>query len=233
MPVLTEDQIQSNPILKLAAELRRRTYGMCDVGVGPWGLGVNTLPLSKVGTVICMDPPPTEDGTVPPEVKEFTVTIQPICTERNSARYGEKISGEELQRLCADQDIMTRLVANALQEMSAVSIKASRQEDDDAYEAIRIAEQEQDERLTAEEAQRLEELRWYETKTPEEIVDFQVCERRLCMPMERFQEAAEAVFAHPVTSEALDDCRMELLEERRGMIAAAQQPSQAAGPVMM
>lgn len=58
MPVLTEDQIQSNPILKLAAELRRRTYGMCDVGVGPWGFGVNTLPLSKVGTVICMDPPP-------------------------------------------------------------------------------------------------------------------------------------------------------------------------------
>lgn len=233
MPVLTEDQIQSNPILKLAAELRRRTYGMCDVGVGPWGFGVNTLPLSKVGTVICMDSPPTEDGTVPPEVKEFTVTVRPICTERNSAWYGEKISGEELQRLCTDQDIMTRLVANALQEMSAVSIKASRLEDNDAYEAIRIAEQEQDERLTAEEAQRLEEFRWYETKTPEETVDFQVCERRLCMPMERFREAAEAVFLHPITAEALDDCRMELLEERRGMIAAAQQPSQAAGPVMM
>lgn len=46
MPIFTEEKIQSNPIPKLTVELRRRTYGMCDmcdIGVGPWGYGVNTL----------------------------------------------------------------------------------------------------------------------------------------------------------------------------------------------
>ena len=235
MPVFTEEQIQSNPILKLAADLRRRTYGMCDVGVGAWGYGVNTLSLTKVGAVIRMDPDPNIEEPLPPEVKEYTITIQPTCADRKSVRCGKKIDAEEFQRLCTDQDIITRLVANAIREMSAVSVTASVQEDVDAYEAIRVAELEQDDRFTQEEAERLEELRWYETKTPEEIVDFQVCEKRLCMPMERFREAAEAVFQHPITAETLDDCRTELLVELREMTtAAAQQPlPQITGPVML
>ena len=129
---------------------------------------------------------------------------------------------------------MTRFVANALRERSNVSVTLSRQEDIDGYEAIRIAEQQQqEERFTAEELKRLEELRWYETKTPDEIVDFQLSVAELCMPAERFQAAAEAVFKHPVDLESLSDCWMALLEERREMKAAPCSPSQESGPVMM
>ena len=111
----------------------------------------------------------------------------------------------------------------------------SKQEDDSAYESIRIAELQQEERITPEEAARLQELRWYETKTPEEIVDFQLCIGKLCMTMEQFREAAEAVFNRSITAGTLDDCRMELLEERREMIAAAatNAPRQKTGPVML
>lgn len=235
MPVFAEAQTQSNPILKLAAELRKRTCGMCDVGAGTWGYGVNTLPLTKVGAIVRMAPDPYGEEPLPPEIKEYTVTLQPICTEQGSVRYGKALSAKELQQLCADQDVMTRLTANALRELSAVSVTASVQEDDDAYEALRIAELRQDERITAEEAARLEELRWYETKTPEEILDFQLSIGQLCMPMERFREAAEAVFHHPFMAETLDGCRCALLEEHREMKAetAPSEPVQGTGPVMM
>ena len=235
MPILTEEQAQSNPILRLAAELRRRTCGMCDVGVGAWGFGINTLPLTKVGTIVCMDPDPYGEAPLPSEITEYTVTLKPTCNEQDSVRCGMAIHSEELQRLCGDQDIMTRLVARALLELSSAPIVVSKQEDDSAYESIRIAELQQEERITPEEAARLQELRWYETKTPEEIVDFQLRFGKLCMTMEQFREAAEAVFNRPITAGTLDDCRMELLEERREMIAAAatNTPGQKTGPVML
>ncbi len=233
MPVFTEAQTRSNPILNLAAELRRRTCGLCDVGAGPWGYGVNNSPLSKVGVIIRMDPDPNGEEPLPPEVKEYTVTLQPICGEQGSADYNRSVDTSELQQLCGDRDIMTRFVANALRELSNVSVTLSRQEDIDGYEAIRTAEQQQEERFTTEELKRLEELRWYETKTPDEIVDFQLSVAELCMPAERFQAAAEAVFKHPVDLESLSDCWMALLEERREMKAAPCSPSQESGPVMM
>lgn len=230
MPILTDEQAQSNPILKLAAELRRRTYGMCDMGVGPWGYGVNTLPLTKVGAIVCMAPDPYGEKPVPLETKEYTVTIRPIYAEYDSIWNGKHISMDALQRFCQGEDVMTRLAANALREMAMHPVKASVQEDHDAYDAIRIAEAQECERITQEEARQLEELRWYETKTPEEIVDFQVCQSRLCMPMERFREAAEAVFGHPIP-ETFDDCRKGLLEELIEMKAANTSPCQI-GPTM-
>lgn len=233
MPVLTEEQAKSNPILKLAAELRRRTYGMCDVGIGPWGYGVNTFPLTKVGTVVRMEPDPYGETPLSPEVKEYTVTLRPICVEQDGVRGDNAIREEELQRLCADPDVMTRLVANALREMSAVPVTVSKQEDIDAFDALYEADQRHTERLTGDEARRLEELRWYETKTPEEIVDLQLSVEKLCMTMERFREAAESVFHHPVTAETLDDCRMELLQERRIMLAVSDCKAHRDEPVIM
>lgn len=226
MPFFTEEQAQSNPILKLAAELRRRTYGMCDMGVGPWGYGVNTLPLTKVGAIVCMDPDPCGKEPVPSEIKEYTITIRPIYTGPESIWHGKHISMDALLQFCKDEDVMTRLAANALWEMAAHPVKVSMQEDHVAYEAIRIAEAQECERITQEEARHLEELRWYETKTPETIVDFQVCQSR-----QRFREAAETVFGHPISG-AFDDCRKSLLlEEHIEMKAANTSPCQI-GPTM-
>lgn len=100
----------------------------------------------------------------------------------------------------------------------------------DAYEVIRIAEASVCERITQAETKQLEALHWYETKTAGEIVEFQVCQKRLCMPMERFREAAEAVFGHPISG-AFDDCRKGLLEELIEMNAANTSPCQI-GPTM-
>ena len=59
------------------------------------------------------------------------------------------------------------------------------------------------------------ELRWYESKTPIEIVRFQLCEKQLCMPEERFAEAMEAVFGVPVGPEDPRLHREEYLEQLR------------------
>lgn len=53
-------------------------------------------------------------------------------------------------------------------------------------------------RLTREEAIQMASENWHEGKTPREIVEFQLFEERLCMPLEVFQSALEAVLGRPV-----------------------------------
>lgn len=52
--------------------------------------------------------------------------------------------------------------------------------------------------MTKEEATAKAASRWYEGKSPQEIVDFQLYEDRLCMPLPLFQEAVEKVLGRPV-----------------------------------
>lgn len=52
--------------------------------------------------------------------------------------------------------------------------------------------------MTKEEALAKADTRWWESATNEEIVRFQLYERRLCMPFGRFHEAIEAVLGRPV-----------------------------------
>ena len=231
MPVFNQAQAGDNPVLKLAVDLRQRTHGLCDIGIGPWGFGVANSLLTKVGVVVCMDPNPCGDEPLPPEVKEYTMTVRPICNAPDSAQYGKGISMDDLQQLCGDEDILTRTVASVLLELSTFSATVSDWEHDDAFEKMFEAAQHQDDRFTAEEAKELDALRWYETKTPEEIVGFQLGENRLCMPMERFREMAEEVFQRPIETRELQFCRQEFLEEFRGLIANSA-PAQESGPAM-
>lgn len=53
-------------------------------------------------------------------------------------------------------------------------------------------------RMTTEEAIAKAESLWYERKSPQEIVDFQLYEDKLCMPLPLFQEAVEKVWGRPV-----------------------------------
>ena len=41
--------------------------------------------------------------------------------------------------------------------------------------------------------------RWYEGKSPQEIVEFQLYEDKLCMPLQLYQEAVEKVLGRPDT----------------------------------
>lgn len=52
--------------------------------------------------------------------------------------------------------------------------------------------------MTKEEAIKLYESGWYENKTAKELVDFQLYERRLCMPFDRYQQAVETILNRPV-----------------------------------
>lgn len=52
--------------------------------------------------------------------------------------------------------------------------------------------------MTTEEATAKAEILWYEGKSPQEIVDFQLYEDRLCMPLPLFQEAVEKALGRPV-----------------------------------
>lgn len=215
MALPTEEQAKRNPILKLVRELRKKTHGICDVGAGPWGFGVNTLSLSKIHVCVCLNPDPY-NVPLPPEVKRYALTLQTSCDDPDGFLDTKVLSTEDLQQLSKDQDIVTRFMAKTLLEMSANPVIASVQENIDAFdELFDMGEQGHDERITPEEAKHLEDLRWYETKTPEEIVDFFLGEGKLCMPMEQFREAAEAILSHPVTAETPDDCREELLKERQ------------------
>jgi hypothetical protein len=52
--------------------------------------------------------------------------------------------------------------------------------------------------MTKEEAIAKAASRWYEGKSPQEIVEFQLYEDRLCMPLQLYQEAVEKVLGRPV-----------------------------------
>ena len=52
--------------------------------------------------------------------------------------------------------------------------------------------------LTKEKAVAYAATEWYIGKTAQEIVDFQLFEERLCMPLDLFQRALEEVLGHPV-----------------------------------
>ena len=52
--------------------------------------------------------------------------------------------------------------------------------------------------MTREEAVKMADSKWYELKTAEEIVKFQLYEERLCMPFSLFHKAIEEVLGRPV-----------------------------------
>lgn len=71
--------------------------------------------------------------------------------------------------------------------------------------------------MTKEEAKELAETGWWKTKTPREIVAFQLFERRLCMDFGAFHEAVEKSIGRPVWSHEfalnLDGIKKEFLGE--------------------
>lgn len=52
--------------------------------------------------------------------------------------------------------------------------------------------------LTEEEACKMAESAWYEGKTSREIVEFQLFEEKLCMPLSVFHQALEETLERPV-----------------------------------
>ena len=211
-------QMEQNRVIRLAEELRALTLGICRVGPGPYGFGVSTKGISKVGAVVCMAPDPYGEEPLPDSVTEYTFTVRPTDHENGSASFGKVISRERLLELAEGGDIVTRAVAKGLLQLAGKPVVASKQEDIDAFD--RMADDEINGRgdsFTADEARQLSELRWYESKTPKEIVDFQLFEDRLCMPFEVFHTAAELALNRQIEPDELRSRRFELQLEYRAV----------------
>lgn len=209
---------EQNRVIRLAEELRALTLGICRVGPGPYGFGVSTKKISNVGAVVCMDPDPYGEEPLPDSVTEYTLTVRPADHESGSASFGQVISGERLLELAQDGDIATRAVAKGLLQLAGKPVVASKQEDMDAFD--RMADDEINgcgDSFTADEARQLSELRWYESKTPQEIVGFQLFEDRLCMPFEAFHTAAELALNRQIEPDELRTRRFELQMEYRAV----------------
>ena len=59
--------------------------------------------------------------------------------------------------------------------------------------------------MTKEEAIKMYNSNWWEDKTPEEIVKFQLYEDRLCMPFDKFHEAIEKALGRSVWTHEFAD----------------------------
>lgn len=214
------DNNTENRMLRLAEELRTLTMGLCRVGPGPYGFGVSTSQLSSVGAVICLEPDPYGEEPLPDGLTEYTATVRPIDTRREGRSYGRGISDGRLQELAQGGDIATRAAAKGLLQICGKPVVVSAQEGDDAFDAMAYTEASgQAMGFTTEELRQINELRWYEGKTPQEIVEFQLFEDQLCMPLGEFRSAAEAVFGRAIGPGELQADRQALQEEYRAIRA--------------
>lgn len=185
----------SNPMLELTNHIRQLTFGLCRPGPGPYGFGVWNANISRIGIVIRMAPNPFQEQALPTET-DFMVTVEAVSQEGRS--YGKVIRDAELVKMSEEGDPATRIVAKAAL-LLCQPIQITMQECTDAFNVLAESEiQGSDIGITKEEARRLEQTGWYQGRTAEDIVSFQLFENRLCMPFEQFHSAVNAVLGHPV-----------------------------------
>lgn len=231
-----ENSNTGNKMLRLAEELRSLTIGLCRVGPGPYGFGVFTSRLSDVGAIICLEPDPYWEKLLPDGFTEYTATVRPIDTRREGGSYGRGISDARLLELAQGGDIATQAAAKGLLQICGKPVVVSAQEDSDAFDAMVSAElRGQNDGFTAEEAQQLSEMRWYESKPPIEIAGFQLFEDRLCMPPEVFHTALESALGRTVRPDELSCRRQELQAEYQAVclgITTQERPEPEVGMTM-
>lgn len=182
-----------NRMLGLAVQIRQRTCGMCRVGPGIYGFGVYNSPLTKVGMLVIVTPNPCGDAPVPPGTTECEVSVAGF-----SQSDQRLLSREDLFRMRESSDRVTGLVISTLLELGETPVRITMEEYNEALGIMVDIDQHQENGLKKDEAIRLSELKWWEERTPQEIVDFQLYEDRLCMPFHEFHGAVEAVLGRPV-----------------------------------
>lgn len=197
-----------NPMLKLAAQIRKQTCGLCRVGPGPFGFGVCNETISQIGMVICITPDPANQPALIPQL-QCTVSVKAVSNSKTSAP--EIIGSETLEKLSVDADAATQLVAKAALELCGVPIRITGQEYSDALDALAQMERMGlDGGISESEARQLDRLGWYKDKSPDEITAFQLFEARLCMPFNQFHAAVEGALGRPVwTHEFADPTQLQ------------------------
>lgn len=195
-----------NAILELAWQIRNLTLGMCCVGPGPYGFGVGNTNPANIAIVLRTTPDPFEDKTLSLDAKEITMAVEAHFKNNPTKQLDETI----VRQLTTDSDAATHVVAASFVELSKAPIVVSKQECIAAFDYLAQQEITDTAAITQEEALKIAGTHWYEGKTAEEIVEFQLYESRLCMPFDKFHEAVETVLGRPVLTHEF--ARVNLLQ---------------------
>lgn len=191
---------EENKLLELAAEMRRLTYGLCQIGPGPYGFGTSNAGLGAIDLLVNVSPNPYGDTPVPPGVENYTVSV--IGRAKEST---QELAWEEVLSYAQSADPITRKIAEALLELQKKPFQVNKAECDAAFGALAELELSHQTGLTKDEAVALSESGWYEGKSVQEIVEFQLGESHLCMPFDRLQQALEITLGRPVFADEFPD----------------------------
>ncbi len=123
---------EENKILDLAAEIERLTVGLCSVGIGPYGFGVDNDNPSELGIVIRETPEFFPDDPGLSECMAGTLTVE-AYRKADGAELGPK---ELRQILKTAQDEATLTVARAVDELSTAPLYITRAEYESAYKTL-------------------------------------------------------------------------------------------------
>lgn len=206
-----------NKILELAERMRQLTSGICRVGIGPYGFGVRNDRVSPMGLLVHLSPNPYGDEPLDPNVKEISVSVSSFLWTEDKRTV--PIETEEAVRMQEESsDPVTRLVASALRELEKAPFAVTIDECDDAFSVL--AEKEMnwiDMDLTEKELEEIRSLRWWENRSPDEIVSVQLYGKAEYMPFQQFHDALESVLGRTVSADEFSDME-KLRNEHRDLV---------------
>lgn len=131
-PSLLSSQQSENQILNLASEIKRLTGGLCSVGVGPYGFGVDNDNSSEIGLVIKETPPFFPDGPESQHSLEGTLTVEAYRKEDGTALNREAVE----QLLQSSQNEATQTIAKAAAELNKTPVHVASEEYEAAYNTL-------------------------------------------------------------------------------------------------
>lgn len=192
---MEETMQTTNQLLRLAGDIRSRTYGMCRVGPGPYGFGVSNNNPARIGLFLNISPNPY-DGQASAVSDSAVLTVTVEAFEKGTS-FDKMLSIEDIRSFRQDKDPATCAVAKAILTISGKPIQISKAEYDEAFHIMACQDME-GVGITSDEARQLARLKWYRGKSPEEIVSFQMFQKHICMPFQKYRKALEQVLGRPV-----------------------------------
>lgn len=118
-----------NRMLVLASEIRRLTNGMCRVGIGPYGFGVENANPAQIGVAIRLQPDPFGDHPQPLEAgKTYQATVEGFRKDG-----GSPLLPEDVTAFMDSSDPATRTIASAIRKLSEETFQMNGEECAEAF----------------------------------------------------------------------------------------------------
>lgn len=121
-----------NKVLKLAADIKQMTGGLCSVGVGPEGFGVSNDNSSELGIVIKETPRFYPDDPDIPPCQDGILTVEAYRKDDGSVLDQETLE----QFLRSSSNDATPIIAKAAIELCKAPVPVTREEYETAYNTL-------------------------------------------------------------------------------------------------